>query len=180
MSNAVAAARRVFTFFFSPLVKKHFLRIMRRVLHRSLHRRGGDAGWRVLLSPEKPTAHDQPPPFSLARARLASTPLLLSTTRPTTSVSFYTLLITLRRTCVNRRINYKMYLRRRRGEKIKFPIIITPSTRVREKHGNNFRSGILSQVAFFYFYLLDFSFNIVSHNIVFARPKTTRGFAPKR
>lgn len=73
------------------------------------------AGRRVLLSPEKPTAHDQPPPppplpLSLARASLASTPLLLSATRPVTSFSFYILLITLRRACVNRRINYKLYL----------------------------------------------------------------------
>lgn len=151
----------------------------------SLAQRG--AGRRVLLSPEKPTAHDQPPPppppppplpFSLARARLASTPLLLSATRVVTSFSFYILLITLRRACVNRRINYKLYLStlllsssssRKKNKVSHYNYNVDARTR---KTWEQFplRNIIASCI---FFFLPGFLFiNVVSHNIVFARPKT--------
>lgn len=52
------------------------------------------AGWSALLSPEKPTASRR---RSLWRERDSRLTPLLAAIRPTTSFSFYTLLITLRR-----------------------------------------------------------------------------------
>lgn len=57
--------------FFTPLIKKHFLRIIRRVLHRSLRRCGGVEG--VAFTRKTHCTRPAAVPFSLARAGLAST-----------------------------------------------------------------------------------------------------------